>query len=266
MARQKLGQHFLKNGTILQRIADAAKSPGKRLAVEIGPGKGALTEQLLARFERVVAVELDPEMAQTVRERWAALGKFEVVQRDALHANWKDWGAGVLAGNLPYYVASVIISNYVREPGLLSPATFLIQKEVAERITAKPGNRDYGYFSVECQLLSDVEYLFEVPPGAFQPPPKVDSAVIRLTPKTAPEGLDVRKFLSFVSACFQQKRKTLRNNLSGRYAKETLNARPESGMRAEQLGVQDFLKLYRELASEEAGIREAGGPDLRKPR
>jgi 16S rRNA (adenine1518-N6/adenine1519-N6)-dimethyltransferase len=247
VARQKLGQHFLKNGTFLQSIADAAMSSGKSLAVEIGPGKGALTEHLLARFHRVVAVELDPELAQLLREKWRLEPRLEIVERNALEADWHAWGEGVLVGNLPYYVASAIISDYVRTPGHLSPGTFLIQKEVAERITAAPGNRDYGYFSVECQLLSTVEYLFDVPPGAFQPPPKVDSAVIRLTPKTTPPELDVARFLGFASACFQQKRKTLRNNLSSRYPKTVLDSRPEIGQRAEQLSVGQFVDLYRSL-------------------
>ena len=107
------------------------------------------------------------------------------------------------------------ISRYLRAPGLLSQAVFLIQKEVAERITAKPGGREYGYFSVECQFLAQTEYLFTVAPGAFRPPPKVDSAVIRLTPRPAPAVDDQAGFLGFVSICFRQKRKTLRNNLAG---------------------------------------------------
>src|SRR5207245_8682380 len=121
------------------------------------------------------------------------------------------------------------------EPGALTSATFLIQKEVAERITATSGHREYGYLSVECQLLAKTEYLFNVPPGAFQPPPKVDSGVIRLTPVVPPGDLDVKRFLGFASACFRQKRKTLRNNLSERYPRATLDLRPEMGQRAEQL-------------------------------
>jgi 16S rRNA (adenine1518-N6/adenine1519-N6)-dimethyltransferase len=251
VARQKLGQHFLANGKTLQQIATAAREgssgPASGLAVEIGPGKGALTQHLLAQFERVVAVELDPVLAQHVRERWQNEPRLEVVQRDALDADWRAWGAGVLVGNLPYYVSTVIISNYVRDPGTLAPATFLIQKEVAERITATPGHREYGYLSIECQLLAATEYLFDVPPGAFKPPPKVDSAVIRLKPLSPPEGLDVKRFLSFASACFRQKRKTLRNNLSERYPRATLDLRPEMGKRAEQLSVAQLLDLYRAL-------------------
>jgi 16S rRNA (adenine1518-N6/adenine1519-N6)-dimethyltransferase len=255
LARQKLGQHFLSSSKILQRIAAAAResepprsdTESKTLALEIGPGKGALTQHLLAQFDRVVTVELDPVLAQHVRDRWMNEPRLEVVERNALDVDWRTFGEGVLAGNLPYYISTAIISKYVRDPGSLRAATFLIQKEVAERITATPCHREYGYLSVECQLLAKTEYLFQVPPGAFQPPPKVDSAVIRLTPLTPPEDLDVSRFLGFVSACFRQKRKTLRNNLSERYAKATLDAQPDMGRRAEQLSVGEFLSLYRAL-------------------
>ena len=211
--RQKLGQHFLVSGKALERIAQAACGDHTPLAVEIGPGRGALTEKLLEHADRVAAIELDPELAGHLRER---LPRLELLEANALEADWSQWGAGVLTGNLPYYIATPIISRYLRAPGLLSQAVFLIQKEVAERITAKPGRREYGYFSVECQFLSQTEYLFTVAPGAFRPPPKVDSAVIRLTPKRTCTTIDVDKFLGFVSICFRQKRKTLRNNLRGR--------------------------------------------------
>lgn len=247
MPRQKLGQHFLVKGKTLDRIAKAACGEHVPLVVEIGPGRGALTEKLLERADRVVAIELDPELAAYLKERWPQL---ELLEANALDADWSQWGAGVLAGNLPYYVATPIVSRYVRNPGSLTQAVFLIQKEVAERITAKPGNREYGYFSVECQFLAQAEYLFSVPPGAFRPPPKVDSAVIRLTPRPVPVLDDVEGFLAFVSLCFRQKRKTLRNNLAGAFPKEAYESRPEISRRAEQLSVEEFVELYRILHPE----------------
>jgi 16S rRNA (adenine1518-N6/adenine1519-N6)-dimethyltransferase len=209
------------------------------LAVEIGPGRGALTEKLVARADRVVAIELDAGLSAQLRTRWPAV---TLVEGNALDVDWGQWGAGVLAGNLPYYVATPIISKYLRAPAALSRAVFLIQKEVAARITAKPGSRDYGYFSVECQLLAETEYLFTVPPGAFRPPPKVESAVIRLTPRSEIAVADVEGFLAFASACFRQKRKTLANNLRALYG-----AHPELSRRAEQLSVEELIALYREL-------------------
>jgi 16S rRNA (adenine1518-N6/adenine1519-N6)-dimethyltransferase len=219
------------------------------LAVEIGPGRGALTERLLARADRVVAIELDADLASFVRGRWAGDRALQVVEANALHTDWSQWGAGVLAGNLPYYVATPIISRFVRNPGLLTQAVFLIQKEVAERITAVPGTREYGYLSVECQLFAEAQYLFTVQPGAFQPPPKVDSAVIRLKPRTELALADTEGFLVFVSACFRQKRKTLRNNLAAAFPPESYECLPEISRRAEQLTVAEFVALYRAISS-----------------
>jgi 16S rRNA (adenine1518-N6/adenine1519-N6)-dimethyltransferase len=248
LARQKLGQHFLASGKVLERIASAACGNGVDLTVEIGPGRGALTAALLMRAERVLAVELDSELVQMLRERWPNEARLEVIQADALRVDFSRFGSGVLAGNLPYYVATAIISRYLRNPGGVRHGVFLVQKEVADRIVARPGSRDYGYLSVECQFLADAEFLFQVPPGAFQPPPKVDSAVIRLTPHPRSSAADPDKFLDFASACFRQKRKTLRNNLSGRYAREVLATQAEiMDKRAETLSVDDFIRLHRDL-------------------
>jgi 16S rRNA (adenine1518-N6/adenine1519-N6)-dimethyltransferase len=161
----------------------------------------------------------------------------------------------VLTGNLPYYIATPIISRYLRKPGLLSQAVFLIQKEVAERITARPGTRAYGYFSVECQFLARTEYLFMVPPGAFRPPPKVDSAVIRLTPTIAAGTVDVDAFLGFVSICFRLKRKTLRNNLREAY-QAFPDIAPWANRRAEELSVDEFVELYRALGPPQGGAHD----------
>ncbi len=242
MARQKLGQHFLASGKILERIARAACGEHTPLAVEIGPGRGALTERLLAHADRVVAIELDPALTDILRERGEP--RLEVIGANALDIDWSGWGAGVLAGNLPYYAATPIVSRYVRRPGLLHQAVFLVQKEVAERITAKPGGREFGYLSVECQLFAETALLFSVPRGAFQPPPKVESAVIRLTPRNRLPVRDPDAFLAFVSRCFRQKRKTLRNNLAEAYRPERYESRPEISRRAEQLSIEDFVALY----------------------
>jgi len=171
----------------------------------------------------------------------------EIIEGDAAAMDLTVWGDGILAGNLPYYVATSIISRYLRRPGGLRRGTFLIQEEVAARITARPGTREYGYLSVECQFLGRPEYLFRVSPGAFQPPPKVDSAVIRIAPQTPEDGVDAEAFLRFVSVCFRQKRKTLRSNLAAAYPREAINSRPGLSRRAEELSVVEFLELYRTL-------------------
>lgn len=249
MARQKLGQHFLSSTRVLDRIAAAACPAGTQQVIEIGPGQGALTELLLARADRVVALEMDPGLAQHLRDRWPDPRHLFLVEGNALNFDWTQWGPGTLAGNLPYYIATVIISKYLANPGALTQGVFLIQKEVAERITAKPGTRDFGYLSVECQYLANVEYLFSVLAGAFRPPPKVDSAVIRLTPRPEAQCAEASPFLDFASACFRQKRKILRNNLAERYRKEQLQAVPELSKRGEQLGVAELLELFRRLRS-----------------
>lgn len=238
MARQRLGQHFLADQNILRRIAEAACNLGAPLVVEIGPGRGALTEHLLERARRVVAVEIDSALAAQLHERFPSL---ELIQGDALELDLAQWGPAPLVGNLPYYAATAIISRVVR---LGRPAVFLIQKEVAERIAASPGTRDYGYLSVETQVFAEPKLLFQVKPGAFRPPPQVDSVVIQLTPRIAIPNLDAAPFLSFVSRAFRQKRKTLRNNLAGAFPIDT---QPERTLRAEQLSIAQFADLYRRL-------------------
>jgi 16S rRNA (adenine1518-N6/adenine1519-N6)-dimethyltransferase len=255
VARQKLGQHFLISSKALDLIARSACGEGVPLAIEIGPGKGALTEYLLSRAEHVIAVELDPELARHLKGRWFKDPQIEIIEANALHVDWTSWGPGVLVGNLPYYVASAIISRYLRTPGPLSHGVFLIQKEVAERITASPGGREYGYFSVECQFLASTEYLHTVAPGAFRPPPRVESAVVRLTPRPLSgtgfgDADSVDAFLKFVSACFRQKRKTLRNNLAALFPREILASIPKLDRRAEELSVSEFVQLNERLAPE----------------
>ena len=245
MARQKLGQHFLSSPGILERIAVAACPPGQPLVIEIGPGKGALTEHLLARAERVVAIEIDPAMVEHLRRTFAGEPRLEIVEADALTVDLASWGPAAVTGNLPYYVATPILERAAAWGGV-----FLIQKEVAERVTARPGSKAYGYFSVLIALFADSEMLFTVKPGAFRPPPKVDSAVIRLRPHRRASQLgigDARKFLEFVSACFRQKRKTLRNNLTGVKVQQSIDSLPEAGLRAEQLTLEQFADLYRRV-------------------
>ena len=184
MARQKLGQHFLADQSVLKRIAVAACPDETPIIVEIGPGKGALTEYLLPRAFHVAAIELDRDLASDLPLRFPAL---EVVQGDALQVDLNRWPGAPVVGNLPYYVATPIISRVVR---LGRSSVFLVQKEVAQRIAAKPGSRDYGYFSLEIQFFAHAEMLFTVRPGSFRPPPQVDSAVVRFTPYAALPDVD----------------------------------------------------------------------------
>jgi 16S rRNA (adenine1518-N6/adenine1519-N6)-dimethyltransferase len=243
---QKLGQHFLIKGSILERIAAAVCPGAEDLVIEIGPGKGALTEKLLKRAARVVAIELDYELVQHLRCKFAAEPRLQIVHADVLQTNLSQWGRAPIAGNLPYYIASPIIEKTVRLD--VPRAAFLIQKEVAERLVAQPGDHEYGYLTVQTALFADVRLLFEVKPGAFLPPPKVDSAVVLLEPRTRDLGLtDPDAFLRFVGHCFRQKRKMLRNNLGPVYGKEIIDGWPEATLRAEKLSLGQFADLYRRI-------------------
>lgn len=247
MSRQKLGQHFLIKGAILERIASAAcgRVPDS-LIIEIGPGRGALTEKLLKRAPRVIAVEIDPFLAEHVRQRFADNPRLEVIEGDVLSTDLKQWGRASIAGNLPYYITSPILEKVSCLD--FTRAVFLIQKEVAERLVAVPGNREYGFLTVQTSLYASVCQLFEVKPSAFHPPPKVDSAVVLLEPRRLDLGIaDAADFLRFVGRCFQHKRKTIRNNLADTYGKEVVDVWPEAGLRAEQISIERFAEMYRRL-------------------
>jgi 16S rRNA (adenine1518-N6/adenine1519-N6)-dimethyltransferase len=242
--RQKLGQHFLIKGSVLERIAAAVCPEREDLAIEIGPGRGALTERLLKRAARVVAIELDSFLVEHLRRKFAGEPRLEIVHADVLDTDLDRWGRATIAGNLPYYITSPILEKTVR--GRFHRAVFLVQKEVAERLAARAGRRDYGFLTVATAAFADARTLFEVKPGAFHPPPKVDSAAVLLTPRNPPLG-DAADFLAFVGRCFQYKRKTIRNNLAGIYGRERIEAWPEAGLRAEQIPLEGFLEMYRRL-------------------
>lgn len=211
--RKSLGQHFLSDPRILARIADALElSPGETV-VEIGPGRGALTEQLRERAGRVVAVELDRALAAMLRERYARDERVTIVEGDVLEVSLGTVAGGTyaLAGNVPYYITTPIIFHALRPPRA-SRAVFLVQREVAERMAAAPGAREYGALSANLQALARVELLFGVAPGAFHPPPKVESAVVRITPLerpvVAPE--EEEAYRTFVIDAFALRRKQMR--------------------------------------------------------
>lgn len=214
------------------------------LVIEIGPGRGALTEKLLKRASRVVAVEVDPYLAEHLRQRFASEPRLEIVQADVLETDLTQWGRGVIAGNLPYYITSPILEKVA--PLDIPRAVFLIQKEVAERLVAKPCESEYGFLTVRVALFAEARLRFEVKPSAFHPPPKVDSAVVSLEPRTPSGMTETEPFLKFVGHCFRHKRKTLRNNLSEIYG-PAIDSWPEAKLRAEQISLEQFAEMFRRL-------------------
>jgi 16S rRNA (adenine1518-N6/adenine1519-N6)-dimethyltransferase len=226
---------------VLERLAEAVAPAREPLILEIGPGRGALTEFLAARAERVVAIELDRVLAERLR---AKLPSVEVIHADILQAALGQWGPVAVAGNLPYYITSPILGRIFHLGALLRRAVVLVQLEVAERLVARPGTRDYGLLTVETQLFTTPEILFRVPPSAFSPPPKVESAAVRLEPRPVPPG--AAGFLEFAGRAFRHKRKTLRNNLLPCYGRQ-VEAWPEARLRAEQIPLEQLLKIYGRL-------------------
>lgn len=247
---RRLGQHFLKRRRILECIAQAACPRIEPLVIEIGAGRGELTEHLLTRSQRLVAIEADPELAARLNERFAGDDRLTVLVGDVLSTDLGQWGPAVVAGNLPYYISSPILERILALGPSLKRAAVLLQREVAERLAARPGTRAYGLLSVRVQLVALPEILLHAPPSAFSPPPKVDSALVRLTPLAATllEWAEQPGFLRFAAACFRFKRKTLRNNLAPLYGPR-LEGLPEASLRAEQLSVAELIALYRALQS-----------------
>jgi 16S rRNA (adenine1518-N6/adenine1519-N6)-dimethyltransferase len=261
---KRLGQHFLTDRNILQRIVDALDPAPDDVVVEIGAGKGSLTEQLLARGLRVIALEKDRRLISEVRMRNAECGidRLSIVQGDALRLDWHALAIPHSAfpvphfkvvGNIPYAITSPLIDKALTPP-LPACIVFLVQAEVADRIAAPPGSKAYGALSVGVQAVCRVEQLFAVRAGAFTPPPKVHSALVRLTPLAqplvAPE--EIAAFRAFVTACFTRRRKQLRNVVmaaTGRSAAVVAAGLAALGLdpmvRPEMLAPQVFVRLLR---------------------
>jgi 16S rRNA (adenine1518-N6/adenine1519-N6)-dimethyltransferase len=232
----------------VERIAVAVCPAPTDLVIEIGPGRGVLTAKLLERAARLVAIELDPRMVEHLQRKFAAESRLEILHRDVLETDLAQWGRAPIAGNLPYYISSPILERVTRVAP--SRAVFLLQQEVAERLVAAPGAREYGFLTVQTGVRMQARLLFPVKPAAFHPPPKVDSAAVLLEPQRRQLDVgDVDAFLKFVAQCFRHKRKTLRNNLAEIYAKELVDTWPEAALRAEQLSIEQFAAMYRRIGA-----------------
>lgn len=254
--RKSLGQHFLNDKRILTRIADALEVTGDDVVVEIGPGRGSLTDVLAERAATLVAIEYDRALARLLRDRYAANDRVTIVERDVLEVDMAELVGEhpyVVAGNVPYYITTPIIFQGLTRPRPRR-AVYLVQREVAERIVAAPGAREYGALSANVQALATAELLFRVPAGAFRPPPKVESAVIRLIPRSHPAVGEEEEeaFRALVQGAFGFRRKQMRRvirelwGIDADTADQVLAAAGvEATARPETLAPEDFARLLR---------------------
>ncbi|GHB00306.1 16S rRNA (adenine(1518)-N(6)/adenine(1519)-N(6))-dimethyltransferase RsmA [Modicisalibacter luteus] len=254
-ARKRFGQNFLRDPGIISRIVRAiAPRSGQRL-VEIGPGQGALTEPLLEAAGALDVIELDRDLIPGLRVQFFNYPEFTVHEGDALKFDFSelkgDGPALRVVGNLPYNISTPLIFHLLAQRGAVADMHFMLQKEVVERLAAEPGGADWGRLSIMAQYHCQVDSLFIVPPEAFIPRPKVDSAIVRLVPhETLPaQAADEALFADIVREAFAQRRKTLRNNLKGRVSAETLEALGiDPARRPQTLTVAEMVSIANHLA------------------
>jgi 16S rRNA (adenine1518-N6/adenine1519-N6)-dimethyltransferase len=249
--RKRFGQHFLHDSNVIDRIIRAIDPQEDDRLVEIGPGQGALTFPLLEKCKRLIAIELDRDLVPLLQEKATNRGVLEVINADILKFDLHglaNTGPCRIVGNLPYNISTPLMFHLLNSISLIQDMHFMVQKEVAQRIVAVPGKRDYGRLSVMIQYHCQCQYLFDVAPGSFTPPPRVDSAVIRMTPYPEPAVStgSFQLFSEIVKAAFNQRRKTIANSLKAIVATETFESCGiDSQMRAENLSLQDFASLTR---------------------
>jgi len=262
-ARRRFSQNFLHDTSVIARIVAAIDPrPGQNI-VEIGPGLGALSGELIAAAGRITAVEIDRDLAARLRERFAG-GGLAIVEGDALELDWADLAASLggalrIVGNLPYNVSTPLLFCLLPIANLVQDQHFMLQREVVERMAAPPGGKEYGRLSVMLQFRYRIERLFNVAPGSFTPVPKVQSSIVRMRPLPAEQLSDVDPtlFSQVVTAAFSQRRKTLRNAL-GRLLTETQieHCQVDPGARAETLDVAAFARLTRSVEQDAGAISQ----------
>jgi len=268
--KPRLGQNFLTDRKAAEKIVDALGDVSQSLVVEIGPGRGALTDALVEKAGRVIAIELDRLLATRLRMKYASNPKVEVLEGDVLTIDFRTVlhrtigplgdlrperpQRARLLGNLPYYITSDILLHLFEFHDQFELVVIMVQREVADRIVAQPGSRDYGLLSATAQLYARVEQLFTLPPGAFAPAPNVHSSVLRLriAPRFGELGVNPQEFIEFLKLAFAMKRKTLLNNLKKRYSEEQIRvALKQAGIRAdvraEAVSLEKTAEVFRAL-------------------
>jgi len=252
--RKRFGQHFLTDGTVLDAIVRAIDPRQDERLVEIGPGLGALTDPLLDRCGTLTVIELDRDLAARLRKR----KELRVVESDVLQVDFTALAAELrgklrVVGNLPYNISSPIAFHLLEHVVAIEDQHFMLQKEVVERMAAKPGHKDYGRLSVMLQWRYEIESLFDVPPEAFDPPPRVDSAVVRMQPLREPALVDQARLSELVKVAFSQRRKILRNTLGAWLEKQGFTGEFDTQRRAEEVPVEEYLALVGQLRPRPTG-------------
>jgi 16S rRNA (adenine1518-N6/adenine1519-N6)-dimethyltransferase len=253
--RKSLGQHFLTDRRILGRIADALQLTGGETVLEIGPGRGALTDILAERAGRLIAIEYDRALAELLRQRYAKRGTVLIAEADVLEVSLGELAVGpyVLVGNVPYYITTPILFHALVPPRA-ERSVYLVQREVADRLSAAPGTKEYGALTVNVAAVARAETLFRVPAGAFSPAPKVESAVVRITPLATPLATpgEERPLRTLVQNAFGMRRKQMRRVVRSLYALDAERADAilaaagiDPEVRPETLSPSQFVALLR---------------------
>ncbi len=258
-ARKRFGQNFLHDSGVIDRIIRAISPKAGERLLEIGPGQGALTDSLVNSAAQLDVIEIDRDLVQMLTERFALNTNFTLHEGDALKFDFARLNAEPsslrVVGNLPYNISTPLIFHLLNNAHLVRDMHFMLQKEVVERMAAKPGGGDWGRLSIMVQYHCRVEHLFNVGPGSFSPPPKVDSAIVRLTPyaQLPHPAKDARALDRVVREAFNQRRKTLRNTLKNILSAEGIEAAGVDGsLRPEQLDIAAFVRLADQLSAQQA--------------
>jgi len=245
--KKSLGQHFLKDQNMIMKIIESLEAGSNDRVIEIGPGDGALTEFLISEYEDFLAIEIDQRMVEHLKEKYPGL---KIIEEDILKTDWKnliDIDRPVhIIGNLPYYITSQILFAVLEQRHFLKTATFMMQKEVAERIVADPNNKQYGILSVQTQLMSSPEILFDVPPQVFYPPPKVESSVVKFVFDKGKLSCQDSHLKTVVRMAFNQRRKKLSNALK-RLNTDLPSSEFDFSLRAEAFDPEMYAKLTARL-------------------
>ncbi|MBT5332232.1 MAG: 16S rRNA (adenine(1518)-N(6)/adenine(1519)-N(6))-dimethyltransferase RsmA [Porticoccaceae bacterium] len=253
-ARRRFGQNFLHDVGIISAIGNAIAPAASDHLVEIGPGLGALTAELIGRADKLTLIELDRDLIPRLEQRFADQPNWQIISSDALDIDFTDLAHGGkirVVGNLPYNISTPLIFHLLEHVSVLKDMHFMLQKEVVQRLTAEPNSGAWGRLAIMVQYFCDAEYLLDVPPSAFDPAPKVDSAVVRLTPRApslTAKSLDNLELL--VKTAFSQRRKTLRNTLKTLFnADQLLGFGIDPGARPENLTLEQYVHLANQLTT-----------------